>query len=193
MAKRSATVQSQTNRPAVWMPRATLITPQRTFWNVVTAPFSILYLWEFIHISLAFQSYIFESSFLYLWFVKHISLKKRSYSLENRIRHHSKNALLPLWNTSLIIGKRSFSIRFYSFLGRKSLHTAFGNERKWSKKPLLRPFESWKDSRNKKQNCPIGRKQVLLRAEKWTNNEKITKLKHRHVLMQNKFQYDNNT
>ena len=53
--------------------------------------------------------------------------------------------------------------------------------------------EAEKAFRHKKQNCPIGRKQVLLKAEKWTNNEKITKLKHRHVLMQNKFQYDNNT
>ena len=193
MAKRATTVQSQTNLPAVRLHRATLSTPKRAYRNTDIHPFSILYLWLSNHISLKFHSYIFESSILYLWFVKHISLKKRSYSLENRIRHHSKNALLPLWNTSLIIGKRSFSIRFYSFLGRKSLHTAFGNERKWSKKPLLRPFESWKDSRNKKRNCPIGRKQSLFNAEKWTKNEKITKLKHRHVLMQNKFQYDNNT
>ena len=165
MAKRSATVQSQTNRPAVWMPRATLSTPQRTFLNVVTVPFSILYLWEFIHISLAFQSYMFESSILYLWFVKHISLKKRSYSLENRIRHHSKNALLPLWNTSLIIGKRSFSIRFYSFLGRKSLHTPFGNERKWREGPLLCPFGSWKKlpgTRNR-----MAQTQWILPFERW--------------------------
>ena len=119
MAKRSATVQSQTNRPAVWMPRATLITPQRTFWNVATILFSILYLWEFIHISLAFQSYIFESSFLYLWFVKHISLKKRSYSLENRIRYLSKT-LFYLYGTPLLSpGNVPFLSGFNPFLGRK--------------------------------------------------------------------------
>lgn len=144
MAKRSATVQSQTNRPAVWMPRATLITPQRTFWNVVTAPFSILYLWEFIHISLKFQSYIFESSFLYLWFVKHISLKKRSYSLENRLRYLSKT-IFYLYGTPLLSpGNVPFTSGFIPFLGRKSLHTAFGNERKWRERPLLCPFGSWK-------------------------------------------------
>ena len=178
MAKRATTVQFQTNLPAIRLHRATLSTPKRAYWNTDIHPFSILYLWSFNPISLAFQSYIFDLSNIYLWKQDPASFK---------------NALLSLWNTSLIIGKRSFSIRFYSFLGRKSLHTAFGNERKWSKKPLLRPFESWKDSRNKKQNCPIGRKQALFKAEKWTKNEKITKLKHRHVLMQNKFQYDNNT
>ena len=105
-----------------------------------------------------------------------------------------QKTLFYLYGTPLLSpGNVPFTSGFIPFLGRKSLHTAFGNERKWSKKPLLHPFESCKASRKKKRNCPIGRKQVLLKAEKWTKKEKITKLKHRHVLMQNKFQYDNNT
>ena len=144
MAKRATTVQSQTNLPAIRLHRATLSTPKRAFRNVVTVPFSFIYLWLSNHISLKFQSYIFESSFLYLWFVKHISLKKRSYSLENRIRYLSKT-LFYLYGTPLFSpGKVPFTSGFNPFLGRKSLHTAFGNERKWRERPLLCPFGSWK-------------------------------------------------
>ena len=139
--------------------------PKRAYRNTDIHPFSILYLWLSNHISLKFHSYIFESSFLYLWFVKHISLKKRSYSLENRIRYLSKT-LFYLYGTPLISsGNVPFLSDFIPLLGRKSLHTAFGNERKWRERPLLCPFGSWKSLPAQEIEWPKHNEYFLLKGD----------------------------
>ena len=127
--------------------------------------FKCSYRYVFNLISLAFQSYIFEVSILYLWFVKHISLKKRFYSLENRIRYHLKT-LFYLYGTSLLSpGNVPFLSGFNPFLGRKSLHTAFGNERKWRERPLLCPFGSWKSFPAQEIEWPKRNEYFLLKGD----------------------------